>query len=67
MRDLAWLDSATKILNASATWGDAGVALGMSAGAAKQLANRMRAAGWPVQAKGRGGRPRLPSYPPQEV
>ena len=59
-RDGPWYEAAARILDQSATYTDAARLLGLTPGAAKILASRMRDDGWPIARKGKGGRPRRP-------
>ena len=61
MRDAQWYAQAIEILTTAPSWVVAGQQLGLSAGAAKQLAIRLRSAGEAIPHKGRGGRPSVAS------
>ena len=61
MRDAYWYAQAIEILTMAPSWVVAGEQLGLSAGAAKQLAIRLRAAGQTIPFKGKGGRPSVAS------
>ena len=61
MRDAYWYARAIEILTTAPSWVVACEQLGLSAGAAKQLAIRLRAAGQTIPFKGKGGRPSVAS------